>query len=464
MPTMTSAGVGSGLNLEQIISSTLQAEYQPKAAKLNKTEESLKVQLTGLGGIKSVLAKLQDVMKELGKINLFENRTATTRQPGNAKDEGDLISVSASTTATPGSFNIEVSQLAKGSRAVSSAGSTFTTSGDVVSATGGTLTFTAGTKTFDITVAAGATLEEIRQQVNKSKENFGVSVNIINTGGASQLVVTSNVTGAGNDLAITGSSAEFDKITTTAFGGGAGGLTTSDNAKDAMIKVDGIAITSQSNTFTDAVQGLTIKALRESVSAETAKATVDFDREGVSKQIDAFISAYNNAIDMIDQQSLLPSSGLYRDPTVRALKAQLFDALSTTVADSGKFETIFDVGLALNEDNKLEKKKVVRSLNDALDTNYADVGSLFTNVGGLAETFNKMLETYVGTGGVIKRRQDDVDVGLKDIKTDRENLDYRLEVMEKNLRKKYSSLDVLIAQMNSTNTYLTNQLAALSKK
>ncbi len=464
MATMTSAGVGSGLNLEQIISSTLQAEYQPKAAKLNKTEDSLKVQLTGLGGIKSVLAKLQDVMKELGKTSLFENRTATTRQPSNAKEEGDLISVSASNTATPGAFNVEVSQLAKGSRAVSSAGATFASSSAVVSASGGTMTFKAGTKTFDITVAAGATLEEIRQQANKSKDNFGVSVNIINTGGSSQLVVTSNVTGTGKDLEITGSSAEFDKITTKAFDGSAGGLATTQSATDAMIKVDGIAITSDTNTFTDAVQGLTIKALRQSVSAETAKATVDFDRENVNKQIDAFISAYNNAIDMIDQQSLLPTSALFRDPTVRSIKSQMFDALSTTVADAGKFQTVFDIGLALNEDNKLEKKKVVRSLNDALDTNYADVGRLFTNTEALSETFNKMLETYVGSAGVIKQRQDDANLGLKDIKTDRENLDYRLEIMEKNLRKKYSSLDVLIAQMNSTNTYLTNQLASLSKK
>ncbi|ETO17605.1 Flagellar capping protein, partial [Reticulomyxa filosa] len=193
--------------------------------------------------------------------------------------------------------------------------------------------------------------------------------------------------------------------------GSAGGLATTQSASSAMIKVDGISITSDTNTFTDAVQGLTIKALRQSVSAETAKATVDFDRENVNKQMDAFISAYNNAIDMIDQQSLLPSSALYRDPTVSSIKSQMFDALSTTVADAGKFQTVFDIGLALNKDNRLEKKKVVRSLNDALDTNYADVGRLFTNTGALSETFNKMLETYVGSAGVIKQRQDDANLG-----------------------------------------------------
>lgn len=465
MAGITNAGVGSGYNLESIISATLQAEFQPKAEKLSRTESSLKVQLSGLGAIKSVLAKLQDVMKSLSKPEVFDNRTASIRQPANAKDEGDLISVSASTTATPGAFNVEVSQLAKGSRAVSGAGSTFTSSSEVVSTNAGTLTFAAGTKSFTVDVAAGATLEDIRQSINKSKQNFGVSVNIINTGTESKLVVTSNVTGAGNDLKITGSSADFDRLTTEAAGGGAGGLAiaTVDQAQDAMIKVDGQTITSSTNTFKDAVQGLTIKALRPSVSAETAKATIDVDREGVSKKVDEFVTTFNNAIEMINQQSLLSSSALYRDPTVRAIKDQLVATLSTTVSGAGAFNSVFDIGLSLNASNKLEKKSVVRSVNEALDTNYNDIGALFTQPGGIAESFTKMLDGYVGTGGMIKKRQDDIDVGLKDITNDRKNLDYRLETMEKNLRKKYSALDVLIAQMNSTKNYLAGQLASLSK-
>lgn len=465
MASVTSAGVGSGLDLESIISATLQAEYQPKAAKISKTESSLNVQLTGLGAIKSVLAKLQDVAKELSKTSIFENRTATIRQPGNAADEGELITVSTSTTATPGSFNVEVSQLAKGSRAISAPGSTFASSSEVISASGGTLTFEAGDKSFDITVAAGATLEDIRQQINKSKSNFGVSVNIINTGTESQLVVTSNITGTGNDLKITGSSAEFDKISTEAFSGGVGGLAiaTTDQARDAVIKVDGLQITSASNTFQDAVQGLTITAKRQSVSGETAKATIDYDREGVNKKLDEFVSAYNNIIDTLDQQSLLASSPLYGDSTVRAIRSQLVSSLTMTVADAGDFQTIFDIGYKLNEDNKLEKSSLVRSTNDALDASFNDVGSLFTNVGGLAETISKMLSGYVDSGGLIKDRQDNISVRLKDLEDDKENLDYRMEIMEANLRKKYSSLDVLIAQMNSTNSYLTNQLAQLSK-
>jgi len=94
----------------------------------------------------------------------------------------------------------------------------------VVTASGGTLTLTAGAKTFDITLAANATLEDLRTAINDATDNFGLSANIINTGGAtplSKLVITSSETGAGNDLVITNNTAELDKVSTQANGGGA---------------------------------------------------------------------------------------------------------------------------------------------------------------------------------------------------------------------------------------------------
>lgn len=463
MATITNAGVGSGLDLESIINATLQAEYTPKAQRIQKQESKLNVQLTGLGAIKSVLAKLQDTMKTLADPEVFNKRTATVKQPDNATSLGDLLTVSASSTATPGSFNLAVTQLAKGSRAVSAAGSTFTSATDVVSASGGQLTLAAGSKTFNVAIAAGSTLEQVRQAINNSKTNFGVSVNIVNTGTESKLVVTSNVTGDGNDLTITGDNADFDRISTQAFGGGAGGLAIAlaDKAQNGKITVDGQEIVSTTNTFKDAVQGLTITAKRQSTAAETAKATIDFDRAGVTKQVDDFIAAFNNTIDMLNEQSLLVSSPLYGDPTVRSIKAQLVTTLSGKVADAGAFNNVFDIGVSLNKNYKLEKTSKTTTLNEALDTGFNDIAKLFTNTDGVAKSMEKMLNGYLDSKGVIKLRQDAIDVGLKSVKEDKENLDYRLDVMEKNLRKRYASLDVLIAQMRGTGSSLNNSLASL---
>ncbi len=450
MATITNAGVGSGLDLEAIISATLQASNQPKLQKFASRESELEVQLTGIGGIKSVMSKLQDVFEELASPEEFNQRVASVRQPSNSSELGDLVSVSSDKTATTGAFEINVLQLAKGSRAQTDAtnpANAFNSADEVVTTSAGILTFTAGENSFDIDIEAGSTLEDIRQAIN-SDSSSGISANIINTGTQTLLVIESAEAGSGNDLVITNNNAELDRLSTVANGGGAGGLEigAEDQAQDAIIEVDGIQISNASNVFSNAVQGLTITAERQSETNETAKVDVAFDREG---------------IDMIGQQSSAVSSPLFGDATVRAIKDQLTNALTTTVSNAGDFETIFDIGLSLNENGKLEKENVVRSLNEALDTNFSDIGKLFTNPGGIAETFGTILDNYVDSSGVLKQRQDILNLQKGDLEDDRLNHQFRMEQLESSLRKKYASLDTLIASMRSSGDYLMGQLSSL---
>jgi len=209
------------------------------------------------------------------------------------------------------------------------------------------------------------------------------------------------------------------------------------------------------------VQGLTITAQRESEASEVAKVDVEFDREGVTTKIDEFIAAFNNTIDMIGQQSASVSSPLFGDATIRSIKDQLTNALTTKIEGAGDFETIFDIGLSLNENGKLEKQNVVRSLNEALDTNFSDIGKLFTNTGGLADTFGTILENYVDSSGVLKQRQDILNLQKDDLEDDRSNHQFRMQQLESSLRQKYASLDTLIASMRSSGDYLMGQLSSL---
>ncbi|BFT31127.1 flagellar filament capping protein FliD [Alteromonas sp. D210916BOD_24] len=461
--TITNAGVGSGLDLEAIISATVQASNQPKLQKFSQRESELSVQLTSIGAIKSVMSKLQDVFESLSDPEEFNKRTANVRQPDSASSLGDLVSVTADNTATTGSFDISVTQLAQGSRAQSDPASTFTSADEVITSSASTLTFSAGANSFDIDIEAGATLEDIRQAINNTNGSFGVSANIINTGSESLLVIESFEAGAGNDLVITNNNAELDRLSTVANGGGAGGMTIApeDVAQDAIIEVDGIQVTNSSNVFSDAVQGLSITARRVSESGEVANADVNFDKEGVSTKIDEFVQAFNNTIDMISQQSSLVSSPLFGDATVRSIKNQLTNALTTQISGAGNFETIFDIGLSLNESGKLEKENVVRSVQEALDENYADVGKLFTNAGGLADTFGKILENYVDSSGILKQREDLINVQQDELDDDVANHQYRMQRLEASLRDKYASLDTLIASMRSSGDYLMGQLASL---
>ncbi|CAM4080162.1 flagellar filament capping protein FliD [Pseudoalteromonas ostreae] len=460
MPLITSAGIGSGLNLENIIEASVDAENAPKMKAFATKDKSLEVELSSIGEIKSALSKLQDTIKKLADPDNFNKRIANITQP--ISDDGDLVSVTPTKDITPGNFKIEVVALAQGSRATSKTG--FTSTDDVVTASGGTLSFAAGGKSFDLTLDAGATLADLRNAINDSDDNFGVTANIINTGTESKLVLTSSVSGAGNDLVITNDNAELDNVSTDANGGppDSGGIGISDDnkAKSAVIKVDGIEITNDTNTFKDAVQDMTITAKRQSVDGETAKLAVSYDRENVTKLIDEFIANYNNAIGQLGLQSRV-GKPLNSDATVRTLSSQMVNMLSTNLTDAGPFTSIFDIGLGVDKKGYLEKSTLVRSLNTAMDENFDDIGKAFAGENGVAKQFESFLDNYVSSKGILKQREDNLNTQVTDLEDDVLKHKFRMTELESRLRKQYAGLDVLLAQMQSTQQYLGAQLASL---
>lgn len=460
MPLITSAGIGSGLDLESIIQASVDAENVPKMNAFAKKDKSLAVEISSIGEIKSALSKLQDTIKKLADPDNFNKRIANITQP--TSDDGDLVSVTPTKDITPGNFKIEVLEVAQGSRATSKTG--FTATDDVVTASGGTLSFSAGDKSFDLTLDAGATLADLRNAINDSDDNFGVTANIINTGTESKLVLTSSVSGAGNDLVITNDNAELDNVSTNANGGppDSGGIGISDDnkAKSAVIKVDGIEITNDTNTFKDAVQDMTITAKRQSVDGETAKLAVSYDRESVTTLIDEFVANYNNAIGQLGLQSRV-GKPLNSDATIRTLSSQMVNMLSTNLTDAGPFQSIFDIGLGVDKKGYLEKSSLVRSLSTAMDENFDDIGKAFAGENGVAKQFESFLDNYVSSKGILKQREDNLNTQVTDLEDDVVKHEFRMTELEDRLRKQYAGLDVLLAQMQSTQQYLGAQLASL---
>lgn len=461
---ITSAGVGSGLDLEAIISATLEAEDAPKLARFEKQESAVNLELTALGQIKSDLSAFEDTVDILKELSNFEKRTATVTQPD---DKGDVISVSAESTATAGSFEIDVKQLAQGSRAVQDDASAYSATTDVVTASGGNLTFSAGSSTFSVNLAAGATLADLRTAINDASDNFGVSANIINTGTASKLVLTSSETGAGNDLSVTNDTAELDAVSTVANGGGPGGMAiaTEDAAQDAIIEIDGIAVNSATNVFENAIQDTTITALRESpvdpndnTKNLTAGLDIATDKDFVKETVNKFIESFNAVVSTLT--TVIQSKSA--DSTARGIKNALINQVGTFVSGAGNLNSIYDVGIGLTKDGKLEvKSDAVNSLDDALTNSYDDIGTLFAGTGGVAQTLGDTIDLYLQSGGIIKDQQDALNQRKSSIEDDREKHAYRMELYEERLREKYARLDVLIAGLRSQGSAITSSLGSL---
>jgi flagellar hook-associated protein 2 len=457
---ITSAGVGSGLDLEAIIRATVDAENIPKLAQLDKRESALNLQITALGQMKSNLSTFNTQLEKLADINNFNMRTANVTQPTTG---GDLVSVTSESTATTGSFKISDVVMAKGSRIQSKAGSEFTSTTDVVTTAGGDMTFTAGASSFSITLAAGATLADLRTAINDASDNFGVSANIINTGTTTNLVLTSSKTGTGNDLVITNTHEELNKVSTVQTGATIPvGMETNISASSASMKIDGIDVTSETNTFTNAIQDSTITVLRDSdpldLTNDYAKLDVETDKDTVKATIEEFISSYNTLMDTLNTVATSKTA----DATARGLRRSIIDQMGTFVSGAGNLQSVYDIGFEMDKDNMLSlNATAVNTLDDALTNSYDDVGTLFAGTGGVATVLEATVDLYLNSSGVIKNQQDALDQAKKDVTQDRDNHAYRMDLFEKRLREKYASLDVLIAGMRSQGSAVTSALANL---
>ena len=246
--TIQSLGVGSGLALDDLVQQLISAERQPKETSLNAREEAVEAEISGLGQIKSKLSEFKDSVDDLRTDSDINGREPTVKNPS---EDNDVLSAEASSSALRGSYAVTVEQLAAGSRITTNAGD-FTSSSDPLLSSGtGSLTFAVGTdKNFTINVDNTTTLADLRELVNSSADNFGVTANIIETGTTEgpRLVFVSEETGAGNDLSITNDSgnAELDRLST---GGAATNISAAniELAKNAIASVDGIVVESSSN-------------------------------------------------------------------------------------------------------------------------------------------------------------------------------------------------------------------------
>ncbi|WP_417273726.1 flagellar filament capping protein FliD [Celeribacter halophilus] len=460
--SVTSLGVGSGLDLETLVTNMVSVQRDTKVAAYEDKISDFESEVSAYGAIKSALESFEDAVEKLSDESLFTGRTATTAQPSS----GDIVSVTSDSSSSNGSYSISVNQLAQGSRSVSAAG-LFSSPEDVVTSVGGDMTFTAGTETFTLSVAADTTLSELREQINDASDNFGVSANLVDDGnGNVYLTLNSDVSGDGNDLVVTNTDESLDNVSSVATGTGTAGLSiaSGDGSQDAIITVDGISINSDTNTFENAVSGLTIKALAESAddgsgNLEAAKTTVDFDTETVKETLESFIESYNSLLTKFDQYTAT-GAVLNGSSLIRGLESSLNADLMTTFSDAGALSSIFDLGIEMDDNSFLSLDST--KFNEAMDESYDDVTTLFSGENGLASVMEEYLSNFTGSSGLIKEMSSSAQDSVDKTEEQLENYEYRMELYEEQLRDRFTTLDSLLASMSSNGNYLITQLSNLN--
>ncbi|MGI5310129.1 flagellar filament capping protein FliD [Rheinheimera sp. WS51] len=478
MSNINFLGAASGLPLNELVTSFVDAERESKFGRINKAKATLDASLSGIGKLKSALSAFQDAASKLSGDKL-KQRSVTITQPIEGKK---YIEATASATASATSFDIKVNQLAQGSR-LESADAAYSSADDVIATSDGKLTFTAGSKSFDIDVTAGMTLEQLRLKINDSGENFGVNANIINAGGSvgTKLVLSSSETGDGNDLVVSNDNAELDAISTQPTGASAG-LTTVQSAQNAIVEIDGILATSASNTFTDVVQDISLTVLQKTPDGNNAKLDVGVDKETVKTNIKAFIDSYNQLVDQVDSLTKSRTLGadgktvtgnggsLKGDPLPRSIMSQLQGILGNTIDGSdADMNSLYSLGITLNKDGKLEISTSTEysdtsgqmRFDKALDENFDAIGKMFGNESGLIASLDSFIQEFNKSGGIIASKESSINKQIANNTKASEAASRYIESFEKSLLSRYQALDSLLAEMQRTQASVTSALTSL---
>ncbi len=478
MATSTVASTSANtLDVQTLVSQLMSIERQP-IDKLNTKISSYQTKISSFGTISGLVSSFQTAIQNLN--DKLQGFSATPSDPS-------IFTASATSTAVQGTYSLEVSSLAQSQNLVAAGQASSNTA--ISDGTATTITFDFGTISLGTpptgTLAGGVysgasfvsngsgtksitidgtnnTLQGIRDAINGA--NIGVSASIVNDGSGTpyRLALTSTNSGVTNSLKITASGGDGTINNLLGYDpAGTQNLNQTVAAQNANLKVNGIAITSASNTVSDAIQGATLTL--KNLTTTSATLTVAHDTDAISTAVSGFVDAYNGLSSQLKSRSAYGSATsaapvLSGDGTVRLMQDQLRGIFN--VAASGTFTSLSQIGVAFDATGTLKFDS--SKLNSALSKNFSDVTSLFSSATGFGTRLKAWTTSVLSPGdGLIAQRTDSLNSSIKGYNGQITRLEARMTVLQKQYTTTYSNLNVLLSNMNSTSNYLTQQLARL---
>ncbi|CAN1599808.1 flagellar filament capping protein FliD [Pseudomonas sp. B21-028] len=467
-PILPGLGLGSGLDTTAIVKALVDSDKAAKQGQITRATTTTTNSISGVGTLKSLLAAFNTAMKDLSSTTTpqFSGFAATSSTP-------TVLTATASNSAVGGTYAIKVENIATASKVTSAAFAGGTSS----AIPSGTLTIKQNGVDYNLDVASGATLQSVRDAINAdtSLKAAGFSANIITDSFGSRLVLGSSTTGAGSDISVSGiAGLEIDG--TNVVGAGGAALTAASAgaigalAQDAKFSVDGMALTSKSNTVSTAISGLTLNLLGVA-DGGTSTVTVAPNNDGLKASIQKFVDAYNaiaNSITALTKPSLdadgklTVSAKLTGDALPRSLLAAIRTPLSETGAGD-KLTSLAQLGITTDQKTgalNFDTTKFNTAMNDKKLS--GEVQTLFTGTNGLLERMGKAIESYSQTGGILDQRTSALSRTQTRLKNDQEALDRRVETLTATLTKKYNDMDTLVGKLKATASNITSMFEALT--
>lgn len=457
MASLTASGIGSGLDINNIVSQLVSAERAPTENRLNSKESLIQARLSAFGSLKSALTNFQSSLSTLKNADNYTKRTATI-------SDSTVFSATTSASAAPGSYSVKVEQLATSHKIASQA---YTDSNTSVGS--GEMTFTINGESFSVAIADDAnSLADIRDAVNTASDNSGVTASIINDQDGAHLVFSATKTGVENAVNIAVSNGASGDLSQLAYDTNLGvqlsSMSEKAEALDSIVIIDGFTQTSANTKIEGMIEGVSLD-LKKALPGESLSLKVQLDTKSIKTAVEGFVSNYNSLMTTINDLTAYnaesKTAGLLQgDSATRNIANQLRKEMGSIVGGlDTELDSLAELGITTGDKNKL----VIDSTKfaDVISSDFDKLSGIFSSESGYAVRLDSLIGNLTASGGILSNRTDGLNSEVKRINQQREALEARIVGIEARYQAQFSALDSLLGQLNSTGEFLTQQLANL---
>ena len=477
-------GTGSGLDIDGLVAGLVAAERVPAETRLNAREAKMTGLSTSFSSAKAAVTDFEAAANKLALASTFSHATASSSDTTKA-------TISATSSASLGSYQLSVSSLAT---AQTLASSNFSATTDTLGT--GTLSIALGAPVYtgstpdtyssftqassvDITIdSSNNTLAGVRDAINNA--SAGVNASILKNGSNYQLLLVSESTGAASSMSISvsgdsaGTDTDSSGLSQLVYSASANQLQQYAAGTDASFSINGLSVSSSSNTVTDVIDGVTLNLLSTTSSAITIDVKTDTDT--IVADVQAFVDKYNAYAslfkDLTKYDATTGTAGaLQGDSTARSVMSQIRSELGKSVTGlTGSYTSLADLGISI------DKSGVMTFTQSTFKTAFAaaptEVTGVFasttvsgTTVEGVAEKLETLMEGFlVSTTGIFDSRISSLSTQLTAITDDRADLARRMQSLEDRYFAQLNAMDSLLAQVETTGNFLTQQFEAMQPR
>lgn len=455
---MATSGIvgGSTIDVKGLVSQLVAAERKPLDDQLARASSKVTLQISATSALLGSLSSFQSALNGLRTTTAFSGRATTST-------DATIATASATPSAAPGRYDIEVQRLASSHQISSTAfaGGSTTVVGE------GQLTISMGGSSFNVNIASPAnTLGDIRTAINTATGNPGVTASIINAADGAHLVLTSTKTGAANGIQVTQTGTLNQLEYTT---GNQANYTQLRPAEDALVQLaNNYPVTSATNVLEGVIDGVSVNLLKAQPGT-TIGIEVSYDKKAATEKVNQFVAAYNQLRGAFTalggyNNTTKVAGPMLGDALLTGIDAEIRRTLSTPVeaGGSGAVQTLADIGVTTQADGTL--KVDATKLNAAMTNDFDAVSRLFgTAETGVGARLYAQVEARLADGAAIDLRSDSLQKEKRALEVKADSIKTRMAILERAYTKQFTALDSLLSSLSATSAYLGQQIDSLPK-